>query len=151
MNVVYGDLLHLAREGEFDVIIHGCNCFCTMGAGIAKSVKMSFPEAFKADKLTVKGDKDKLGTYSCADFVIEGHHLSVVNAYTQFDWRGKGLKVDYKAIKNVFMAIQKDFSGKRIAYPLIGAGLAGGDWTIIFEIIESALDGEDHTLVKYKG
>ena len=28
-----GDLLALAEAGEFDVILHGCNCFNTMGGG----------------------------------------------------------------------------------------------------------------------
>ncbi|PMU98153.1 phosphatase, partial [Pseudomonas sp. GP01-A4] len=31
--MVRGDLLHLARQGDFDVIIHGCNCQCAMGKG----------------------------------------------------------------------------------------------------------------------
>ena len=35
MNIVKGDLIKSAKEGQFDVIIHGCNCFNTMGAGIA--------------------------------------------------------------------------------------------------------------------
>jgi len=44
--------------------------------------------------------------------------------------------------------IKNDFSGKRIGYPLIGAGLAGGNWRIISKIIDEELNGEDHTLVK---
>ena len=44
-----GDLIDLAADGEFDVIVHGCNCECIMGGGIAKQIKMSFPPAYKAD------------------------------------------------------------------------------------------------------
>jgi len=40
--------------------------------------------------------------------------------------------------------------GMRIGYPLIGAGLAGGDWTIISAIIDEELKGEDHALVIYQ-
>ena len=54
-----GDLLQYAQEGVFDVIIHGCNCFCTMGAGIAKAIKARFPEAYQADCQTPKGDRAK--------------------------------------------------------------------------------------------
>ena len=32
---IKGDLIKLAQKGKFDIIAHGCNCFCTMGAGIA--------------------------------------------------------------------------------------------------------------------
>jgi len=32
---------------------------------------------------------------------------------------------------------------------MIGAGLAGGDWTVISKIINKELEGEDHTLVMW--
>ncbi|WP_444933164.1 hypothetical protein [Microbulbifer sp. JTAC008] len=56
---------------------------------------------------------------------------------------------DYEAIRSVFTKVKKDFPGKRIGYPLIGAGLAGGDWEVISSIIENELEGENHTLVKF--
>jgi O-acetyl-ADP-ribose deacetylase (regulator of RNase III) len=31
MKVIKGDLIQLAKDGKFDLIVHGCNCFCTMG------------------------------------------------------------------------------------------------------------------------
>ncbi len=62
MNVVHGDLIKLALTGEFDVIIHGCNCQCEMGAGIAKAIKSTFPEAYQADLETEEGSRDKFRT-----------------------------------------------------------------------------------------
>ena len=38
-HIVQGNLIALADAGQIDVLIHGCNCFCTMGAGIAKDIK----------------------------------------------------------------------------------------------------------------
>ena len=144
-----GDLLALALQGEFDVIVHGCNCFCTMGAGIAKSIKKEFPEAYAADQSTLPADHAKLGTYSQVHIQRDGKKFVILNAYTQFDWRGKGVNADYAAIRQVFAAIRKEFDGLRIAYPLIGAGLAGGDWASIAAIIDEELDGMDHTLVRF--
>jgi len=46
-------------------------------------------------------------------------------------------------------SVKAQFSGKRIAYPKIGAGLAGGDWDIIRGIIDEELAGEDHTYVEF--
>ncbi|MCP4114680.1 MAG: phosphatase [Desulfobacteraceae bacterium] len=149
MKTVNGDLIKLAMDGEFDVIIHGCNCFCTMGAGIAKTVKTQFPEAYEADLATKEGDRSKLGSFSHAEVVRDGHAVTIVNAYTQFHYSGPGVIVDYGAIRAVFERIKSRFSGKRIGYPLIGAGLAGGDWRVISGIIDEALGGEDHTLVKF--
>jgi O-acetyl-ADP-ribose deacetylase (regulator of RNase III) len=149
MNIVKGDLIKLAIAGEFDVIIHGCNCFCTMGAGIARAIRSEFPEAFMADQATEKGDKTKLGGFSHADIERNGHSITVINAYTQFNYSGKGVKADYNAIKIVFRKVKSQFSGRRIGYPLIGAGLAGGDWKLIAEIINEEFKGENHTLVEF--
>jgi len=149
MKTVKGDLIKLAIKGEFDIIIHGCNCFCTMGAGTAKAIKAEFPEAFKADQGTEKGDKSKLGSFTHATTVRNGHSITVINAYTQFNYRGKGLKADYDAIRDVFKELKSQFAGKRFGFPLIGAGLAGGDWEIISEIISEELQGEDFTLVEF--
>ena len=147
MKEVNGDLLLLAKQGEFDVIIHGCNCQCQMGRGIALVIKNTYPQAYKADLETEKGARDKLGSYSSAVVKYKDYQFTVVNAYTQYHWRGK-FNADYDAIKKVFERIKQDFSGQRIAYPLIGAGLAGGDWQVIADIIDQALEGEDHTLVR---
>lgn len=151
MKVIEGDLLELGASGSFDVIIHGCNCQNDMGAGIAKAIKARFPEAYEADQATEKGSRDKLGTTTFAKIACEGHELIVVNAYTQFHWRGSGVLVDYDAIRTAFRETKDNFTGKRIAYPLLGAGLGGGDWEIISKIIDEELEGEDHTLVKFAG
>lgn len=149
MRILQGDLLQLAIDREFDVIVHGCNCMCTMGAGIARTIKTRFPEAYDADLMTKKGDRSKLGTFSFAEIVRPEVRFVIVNAYTQFDWRGAGVKADYDAIGAAMRAIRRRFSGQRIGYPRIGAGLAGGDWSIIAPIIDHAFDGETHTLVEY--
>jgi len=40
--IVKGDLIKFALKGYFDVITHGCNCFCTMGSGIAVPMAKTF-------------------------------------------------------------------------------------------------------------
>ena len=150
MKSMEGDLLKLAGQGHFDVIVHGCNSFCTMGAGIAKSIRDQFPAACEADLATPKGDRDKLGTFSAAKVIVGEHSFDVVNAYTQFHWRGADVKANDEAIRTAFKSIRLDFAGKRIGYPMIGAGLAAGDWDTISEMICEALVGEDHTMVDFK-
>lgn len=149
MKTTSGDLIQLARNGEFDLIAHGCNCFCTMGAGIAKGIKAAFPAAFQSDLATARGDRAKLGTCTFAQVDRSGTPLVVVNAYTQFDYRSSGPKVDYDAVRSCFRWIKQQYSGKRIGLPKIGAGLAGGDWERIAGIIEDELAGEDVTLVEF--
>ncbi|WP_254507094.1 macro domain-containing protein [Anatilimnocola floriformis] len=150
MKTVTGDLLALAMAGKFDAIVHGCNCQCTMGKGIALAIKTQFPEAYQADLKTAKGDKDKLGTISTALIERPGAKFTVVNAYTQLNWRGRGVLADYDAIRAAFRQIKATFARQRIGYPKIGAGLAGGDWDVIVAIIDEELAGEDHTVVEFK-
>jgi O-acetyl-ADP-ribose deacetylase (regulator of RNase III) len=149
MRIIKGNLIQFALAGEFDLIIHGCNCFCTMGAGIAGQIRDTFPSAYQADLETPKGDKSKLGNFSKANIQNKGVTLVIINGYTQYHYAGSGVLADYDAIGSLFSQIKKEFTGKRIGYPRIGAGLAGGDWEKISSIIDHKLENENHTLVEY--
>tara|TARA_B110000208_G_scaffold150585_2_gene181875 strand:- start:233 stop:667 length:435 start_codon:yes stop_codon:yes gene_type:complete len=142
MNIINGDLIELVKEGKFDAIVHGCNCFNTMGAGVAKQIKNNFKEAYLTDKNTKRGDRGKLGTYSH----VKIKNIVIINAYTQYFY-GQNSNLDYNALRDVFKKIKRDFSGMKIAFPKIGSGLGGGDWYKISKIIETELVNEDITLV----
>jgi len=150
-NKLIGNLLDYAETGKLNVIVHGCNCFHTMGAGIAKEIKKRFPNAYEADtNHTQKGDKSKLGFYTWSIYeTINAKEFFIINAYTQYNY-GKGKHIDYAAIKNVFKLIACNFPTSIIGYPKIGAGLAGGDWSIIEKIINEELKGLQHYLVVLK-
>jgi O-acetyl-ADP-ribose deacetylase (regulator of RNase III) len=148
MQVIKGNLIELALQGYFNVIVHGCNCFHTMGAGIAKQIRTNFPEAYQADCATRIGDKSKLGDFSYALVAKKDVMFHVVNAYTQFNYGRDGKQyVDYTAIDRVFRGIAIAFPGAKIGYPAIGCGLAGGDWNIVSKIIDTRLVNHEHFLV----
>jgi O-acetyl-ADP-ribose deacetylase (regulator of RNase III) len=141
-----GDLVKGAED--FEVIGHCCNCFCTMGSGIAPQIKAKFPEAYAADCLTVKGDESKLGTISYT------HNTTpiVVNLYGQFDYTGRRsgkMDLDYDALKKALILMQTKFTGKRFALPKLGAGLAGGDWDVIEGILKEVFLGENLTIINW--
>lgn len=137
---VKGDLLDLAEAGEFDVIIQGCNCFNTMGSGIARSIKERYPQAYAADQLTESGDRTKLGTITCAEAITEkGTAFIIVNAYTQYGFNKTGESNDmfeYDAFQRVLDAFVVDGTNLRVGLPYIGMGLAGGDRARIMAMIE---------------
>ncbi|MDO8728396.1 MAG: macro domain-containing protein [bacterium] len=147
MEIIKGNLIELAKQGRFDVIVHGCNCMCTMDAGIAKQIKNEFPEAYTVDLQTIPGDKTKLGTCSYGVVSIEGKELHIVNAYTQYDWKGGSVLVDYNALRSCMKLIKQKYAGRKIGIPKIGAGLAGGDWEKISAIIAEEFKEENFTLV----
>lgn len=152
MKTVEGNLIALAKEGEFDVIVHGCNCFHTMGAGIARQIADHFPEAVEVDLSTGYGTRGKLGTFSKALIKRYSNPFYVINLYSQHGLASitNPIPVDYIAIQKGFEKIRQDFPDARIGYPMLGAGLAGGNWADIEGIIDKALTGLDHTLVIYK-
>ena len=150
MKVVQGDLIEMALKGNFDVIVHGCNCFNTMGLGIARQIAVKCPEATIIDNYTKRGDKGKLGHFTAAEIERGKIKFIVVNAYTQYGCNINKVNVDYDAIKSCFELIKERYSGKRIGIPKIGAGLARGDFNIISKIIEEEMVGEDITLVLFE-
>lgn len=146
-----GNLIEAAKAGEVNVIAHGCNCHNTMGSGIAPQIKNAFPEAFAVDQATIKGDFNKLGTYTLA----QSGDVKVFNLYTQFGYwgRNKGLRdLDYNALYDSMDSMRKALEGLpdvRVGIPAIGAGLAGGDWKVIQAIIERTLDQGDFPVSVY--
>jgi len=160
---IKGDLITLAKSGEFDIIVHGCNCFHTMNSGIAGQIKREWPMALRVDEeFSEYGDFLKLGTAThCIQKLDNGDYLGIFNAYTQFKY-GKGngaydkdVLVDYNALRNAFALIIASIPKKRpmrVGIPKIGAGLAGGDWDYIEPCIEERFAKTIHelTLVEYE-
>jgi O-acetyl-ADP-ribose deacetylase (regulator of RNase III) len=140
-----GDLVRDA-ERDFDVIAHGCNCYCVFGAGIALTVKRKYPQAYSADKASAFADKGKLGTYT----QWSNDNITILNMYTQWDYKGRNINADYDAIRGCMKAMKSEFSGKKIGLPLIGSGLAGGDFYVIEKIISEELLNEDVTIVVWE-
>ena len=150
---VKGDLIKMALNGDFNLIVHGCNCFCTMGGGIALQIARNFPRAEKVDRLT-KAGANKLGTMTIAEQYVERnghpHKLLVVNAYTQFGFSdGQKDVFDYEGFPNILRQIHGIGTSKKIGMPLIGTGLARGDWNRILGHIEHNLGDLNVTIVEY--
>ena len=157
---IKGDLVKLAKEGYFDAIVHGANCFVTMGSGIAAQIRKEIPEAYKVDQQTKSGDVNKLGTitYTTGTPVV-------INAYTQYHWSkiapdGSNLVmapmntvlVDYDAVRSCMKEVRKLCGTDwKIGLPLIGCGLARGDWNIIKQIIIDELSDCNVYIVHYDG
>ena len=150
MKKIKGDLIKLAKNGEFDVIVHGCNCFNTMGLGIALQIKQNFPEVWDVDRNTIKGYKNKLGNYTKYTYYSYPSKLTIINAYTQFKPGSNPLSENYNAIRSCFRKIAEEFSDKKIGIPAIGSGLAGGDFLTIWNIIEEETKDLDITMVIYE-
>lgn len=144
---VKGDLIEMAKAGKFGIIIHGCNCFCTMGAGIAARIKREFPEAYAADCCTISGF-DKRGTFTWAQ--SQEHVVTIVNAYTQLGYGDADDQFDYLGFQRILRQLSIFVGGARVGFPMIGAGLAGGDWERIKAMIQEEMIDCNVTVVIYE-
>jgi len=140
-------------KGGDDVIVHGCNCLCNFGAGIALQVFKIYPEAYYVDKKTKYKDASKLGTFTS----WTGHNIydysrdiTIVNAYTQFYPNIASKPFDYNAFETVLPKIKDSFHNKTIAFPKIGCGLAGGDWNIVSKMIEDCFKEKEIKVYLWK-
>jgi O-acetyl-ADP-ribose deacetylase (regulator of RNase III) len=129
---IWGDLIEEFHKGTVDIMIHGCNCFHLMGAGIARSIKSAYPQVFHADLKTPLGEPRKLGTYSTFEF---SENKKIINMYTQFS---PGANFEYSALIKAMKTLNKEYKDSKLifGFPLIGAGIGGGKWPIIKNIIE---------------
>lgn len=166
---IEGDLITLAKEGNFNVITHGCNCFCTMGAGIAPKMADEFGcDTYHLESPEYQGDINKLGCIDWEELMIredgkvikakqnyELPILIVVNAYTQYGFgknhlNGSEQPLDYEALILCMRKLNKTFTGLDIGLPQIGCGLAGGNWDKVKQIIQKELKDCNVTIVIYK-
>lgn len=135
-------------KGEVDAIIHCANCHCTMGSGVAKAIVHEMPMVKWCDDETCSiTPEDKLGTFS--HVYTRGVH--VYNAYGQLDYHPYKRQVNYGALAESLTRIKLDLLQNedqfiKIGIPLIGAGLAGGDWSIISELVAHIFKDFDITV-----
>lgn len=156
MEIKQGDLLEYAKFGFVDVIAHGCNCFNTWGAGLAKKIKEEFPYAYEADLKTIKGDRSKLGTVTGTGAMyyigMQFFDFDIINCYTQYNY-GRNPNIvylDYSALESCLIKINSVYSGMRLGLPWIGCGLANGDKNKVKSIIEKTCVDLSVTIVEYK-
>lgn len=139
-----GNLVHAFKMGYVSMIAHQANCFSRMKSGVAKDIVASFPEVAKRDALYANNvPEDKFGH---ADFVKTecGH---VVNLYGQFRYGRDKQYTNYDALRSALAEMNKIISicSKRhvVGIPKIGAGLGGGDWKVIENIINEEIQSCD--------
>lgn len=138
----------VSREGNLlDVtsghIVHGCNAQGVMGSGVAKAIRDKWPDVYRQYRDIYEEQGLRLGeTFP----VTVTPSLCVWNSITQNLYgRTGGRFVSYDAIEvsfcniNQYLLENQDTLPREIHIPMIGAGLGGGNWEIIREIIEQTV------------
>ncbi|MCY7830321.1 Appr-1-p processing protein [Bacillus spizizenii] len=155
IEIVKGNIL----DASEDIIVQQVNCKGVMGAGLAKAILNKYPnvkkeyQSFRNFNLN-KGltDKHLLGLVNyvrVSDGKVIANVFGQVNikknhfdktVYTKTEALTRGLKEVKELSKQL---------NKSVAIPYgIGCGLAGGDWNIISELIDSIFS--DYNVAIYK-
>jgi O-acetyl-ADP-ribose deacetylase (regulator of RNase III) len=122
------------------LIAHGCNALGVMGSGIAKAIKDQFPACFSEYSRWHQKNGLKLGE------VVYYHHndgnpeneVLIANCITQQNTGTNRRQVNYVAVAKAMSDVCQFANAAELVVriPLIGAGLGGGDWKVISEIIK---------------
>jgi len=139
---VRGDAVKALQNKEVDFLMHCCNAKGVMGGGIAKQIKEAFPSTYQAyDAYCAAG---RYGEVLLGNIIIEDR---VINAIAQFKLGTSRRQVHYGALASCIAQVGKSpelyHAGStmrkiKVAVPyLMCCGLAGGDWTVVVEILQS--------------
>lgn len=133
-----GDLIEAMKNHEVDAIAHQANCFHKMKSGIAPQIARAWsPAVTLADEQTEYGSRGKMG-YASRAFTEDG---LVFNIYGQYHWNRNDPEygTSYEHLASGFKLVRTYMDLSKITHlgiPLIGCGLAGGDWGIVSGLIE---------------
>lgn len=133
-------------EYPLDGFGHQCNCFHTMGAGIAAAIKTKYPEAYEADlKFGRRGDTSKLGKFSTVKTYDEKYVYNLYGQYNMGTWKRQ---TSYDALCNALTGVKEHATNnlvKRLGFPRnMGCALGGGDWRVVYALLQSVFEGDDN-------
>ena len=148
IRVEKGDLLNK----KYTIFCHQVNCKGVMGSGIAKQIKNKYPEVYEE---YISVEKPILGFIQPV-FTRDGRIC--INMFAQDGYGRDKRYTDYTAFKNCLTALKGFINDHHVkaevpvAFPyMIGCGLGGGDWYLIYGILKDfAKTINNDVVVAYK-
>lgn len=149
ITIIKGDLFN-APEG---IICHQVNCKGNMWRGVAKIFREKYPNAFEqyASLCHDYNSEDLLGNVM---FRAETDCKWTCCMFAQDDWHRYGCNTDYAAFEECCDAIKREIKALHLGNIVInmpykiGCGLGGGDWNIIYSILEEKF--QNYNIILWK-
>lgn len=140
-------------ESGADIICHQVNCQGVMGSGIAKQVREKYPYVYQSYKMLCDSKKDNPGQLLgfCQGIKVYDKYIINIFAQERFGYDGK-CYTNYDSLKKCLETIRSKFNNKTIAIPyLMGCHRGGGDWNIVYKMIEEIFSDCDVLICEYNG
>jgi O-acetyl-ADP-ribose deacetylase (regulator of RNase III) len=129
-----GDLLKAPEM----ILAQSCNAQGRMASGIAKAIRAKYPEVYELYHQEYTNHGLFLGNNIPA-LTQDGKYI-IFNMVTQQFYGHDGRQYcNYEAIRTCLKKVTNCVGNMPVAMPKISAGLAGGDWRIISQIIEEEI------------
>lgn len=144
-----GDILN----SDAPIIAHQVNCLGVMGAGVAKCIRLKYPDIMKEYKRWCETYDSEL-LLGLIQFYHIGGNRYIVNCFAQngttHNGRATNYEAFYKCMEQLLNAVTRDENIEpRIAIPYkIGCGLGGADWNIIFAMIKAVFSQADNFTIE---
>lgn len=142
MKIVRGNIL----DAEYGIIGHQVNCQMVMGAGLAKQFRAKHPRIFSEYKAMMGKAPTQRRLGKCQIVELIPQRLFGANLFGQYNFRPRGIQhTDYTALTMALRQMKKwkeSFTPKDFPIYLpygLGSGLAGGDWNVVYGVIEDTV------------
>lgn len=136
---IKGNLLD-AKEG---LIGHQVNCCGVMGAGVARQIREQLLEKEQFQKYKELCDSYGSALLGNIQILTAKSGLCVVNLFGENKPTGKGRDTDYQALHKSLKLMAEFALSENLSIALpgyLGCGLAGGDWDVVYDIIQKVQD-----------
>ena len=149
IRIVEGSILNAVE----DIICQQVNCQGVMGAGLAKQIRDKYPAVYTSYKKFCDGYNynDRMTLLGQIQTTMVSDGKIIANLFGQYNYGRDKQHTEYNALTGCLeqiLELAKLFNDS-IAIPYnLGCGLAGGDWSIVYAIIEEVFDDYDVTIYK---
>lgn len=149
IKLVNGDLL----DAKENLICHQVNTNGRMGSGVAKQIKKKWFEVFEAYECLCEAVPNHESIMGHAHVVRINENQSVVNLFGQKNYGRDGKRyTDYEALYTALEEVARIARHKNlsVAFPYkMSSDLGGGDWNIVYAMIESVFKNHTQPVVIY--
>lgn len=133
---------------EEGIIAHQVNLQGVMGAGLAKQIRLKYPEVYQSYSYWCKSGKLTLGSNQ---YLKVSDGLWICNMAAQKSYGRDKRYTNYDALRLCLRELNATAGSLPVYLPYgIGCGLAGGDWGVVLPMIETVFRDRDVTICKWK-
>lgn len=148
INSINGDLL----KTDYNILCHQVNPFGIMGAGIAYQIKSMYPAVFEQYKNLCRCNMDPGELLGVVQLVKVKNTQYIANIFSQNGLgRFKNL-TNYTELELALSKIKGIAKERNLSVALprkMGCDLAGGNWDLVYDIIERVFDDYPVTIVNF--